>query len=73
MRKQVLLFLLFIAASVVPCAAQTFGEEEALRNCVRRGTPFGNEGWVKETVDRSGLETTLRPRGRPKKVPEKGS
>ena len=54
-------------------AAQTLGEEEALRGCIRRGAPFGVEGWVKKTADRLGLATTLRPRGRPKKQPEKGS
>jgi putative transposase len=52
--------------------AQTSGEEEALRRCVRRGTPFGANGWVKDTVERLGLEATLRPRGRPRKR-EKGS
>jgi putative transposase len=53
--------------------AQTAGEEEALRRSTRRGTPFGAEDWVHETVDRLGLQTTLRPRGRPKKRAEKGS
>ena len=48
-------------------AAQSAGEEAALRHCLRRGTPFGVEGWVQETVERLGLQTTLRPRGRPKK------
>jgi putative transposase len=54
-------------------AAQTAAEEEALRRCIRRGTPFGGAGWVEQTVERQGLETTLRPRGRPKKAPQKGS
>jgi putative transposase len=53
--------------------AQTLGEEAALRHSIRRGTPFGVEGWVKTTADRLGLDTTLRPRGRPKKRVEKGS
>ena len=52
---------------------QTPYEEEALRRSVRRGTPFGAEEWMKKTVEWLGLETTLRPRGRPKKHPPKGS
>jgi putative transposase len=47
--------------------AQTAGELEALRRSVQRGLPFGKEGWVKRTVRQLGLETTTRPRGRPKK------
>ncbi|HEY7159103.1 MAG TPA: transposase [Gemmataceae bacterium] len=49
-------------------AAQTLGELEALRRCVRRGQPFGEEGWVETTVRRLGLEGTMRPPGRPRKV-----
>src|SRR5271163_2603880 len=37
-------------------AAQSLGEEEAIRHSIRRGTPFGVEGWVKDTVERLGLE-----------------
>ena len=32
-----------------------------------RGCPFGDEAWSDRVVRRFGLETTLRPRGRPKK------
>lgn len=43
------------------------GEElEALRVSVQRGRPFGKEGWVNRMVKRFGMESTLRPRGRPK-------
>jgi len=43
------------------------GEElEALRVSVQRGRPFGEEGWVNRMVKRFGMESTLRPRGRPK-------
>ena len=45
----------------------------ALRRCVMRGQPFGDEGWVKRTAPRLGLASTLRPRGRPRKASEKGS
>ncbi len=46
---------------------QTEAELTALRRCVNRGSPFGSESWSERTVRRLGLETTLRPRGRPKK------
>ena len=46
---------------------QTEGELAALRRSVERGRPFGGERWVQKTAASLGLETTLRPRGRPKK------
>jgi putative transposase len=46
---------------------QTEAEVEAVRRCVTRGRPFGTEAWIGRTVERLGLEGTLRPRGRPKK------
>jgi hypothetical protein len=33
----------------------------------RRGAPFGSQLWVRETAVRQVLESTLRPRGRPRK------
>jgi putative transposase len=45
----------------------TEAELEALRRSVQRGTPFGGLGWVQRTAQRQHLETTLRPRGRPRK------
>ncbi len=47
---------------------QTEAELRALRHCVQRGTPCGDEDWVVATAGRLGLETSLRPRGRPKKA-----
>jgi putative transposase len=47
---------------------QTEAELEAVRQSVRRGRPFGSEAWVAKTASRLGLETTLRPRGRPRKA-----
>jgi hypothetical protein len=47
-------------------------ELQALQRCVKRGRPFGDESWTDRAVDRLGLETTLRPQGRPKK-PRNGS
>ncbi len=49
----------------------TVGELNALRRCVNRGKPFGSDVWTNRVVKRLGLESTLRPRGRPKKI--KGS
>jgi putative transposase len=46
---------------------QTQAELDAIRNCIRRGSPFGDERWIKSSVVRLGLETTRRPRGRPRK------
>ena len=42
-------------------------EIEAVRRCVSRGTPYGQAAWVQGVVKRLGLESTLRPRGRPRK------
>lgn len=47
--------------------AQSDAEEAALRHSVTRGTPFGNERWAQQTARRLGLESSLRPRGRPRK------
>jgi REP element-mobilizing transposase RayT len=41
---------------------------KALRNCVRRSRPYGDDAWIKSSVARLGLETTLRPRGRPRRL-----
>ena len=48
-------------------APQTEQELAALRRCVQRGCPHGSQAWSAHTIARLGLETTLRPRGRPKK------
>ena len=39
----------------------------ALRRSVERGVPYGGERWQKRTIGALGLESTLRPRGRPRK------
>jgi putative transposase len=46
---------------------ETEGELEAVRRCVSRGQPFGDEGWQRQTVDQLGLEYTMRSPGRPRK------
>ncbi|MFK7819075.1 MAG: transposase [Planctomycetaceae bacterium] len=46
---------------------QTESELKALRHSVKRGTPFGSDRWIKSAAARLGLESTTRPRGRPRK------
>ena len=48
---------------------QTEAELAALRNCIRRGCPFGTDAWCRSSAVRLGLESSLRPRGRPRKEP----
>ena len=43
-------------------------ESQAMAECLLRGRPFGSERWKKQTVKKLGLESTMRPRGRPKKT-----
>lgn len=45
----------------------TEAELVAVRHSVQRGCPFGSQLWSERAVRRLGLESTLRPRGRPKK------
>ena len=52
---------------------QPHEEEEALAHCIARGRPFGTSEWVAATAARLGLQTTLQPRGRPRKTPNTGS
>ncbi len=46
----------------------TKGELEAIRRSIRRGRPLGDSEWTEKIARRLGLETTLRPRGRPKEL-----
>jgi putative transposase len=46
---------------------QTEAELASLQRSIARGNPYGDEGWSQRAVRRLGLESTLRPRGRPKK------
>jgi len=45
---------------------QTAAEEESLRRCIARGSPFGGPIWQRLMASRLGLEASLRPRGRPR-------
>ena len=44
-------------------------ELAAIQRCVQRGAPFGQEAWVQQMAEKLGLQSTLRPRGRPRKMP----
>ena len=46
---------------------QTEAELKAMRDCVARGAPYGSKRWQQQAARRLGLESTLRPRGRPRK------
>jgi len=43
-------------------------ELKPLRNSAQRGAPFGSGKWTAKVVEKMGLQHTLRPRGRPRKV-----
>ena len=47
-------------------AAHSEAELASLRRSIERGTPFGSERWTKRTAARLGIESSLRPRGRPR-------
>ncbi len=42
-------------------------ELAAVRQSVNRGTPWGSQTWRRRTAARLGIESSLRPRGRPRK------
>ena len=50
-------------------APQTEPELAAIRRSVERGSPFGGEAWTERTLRALSLESTIRPRGRPRKPP----
>jgi len=52
---------------------QSEAELKALRECVRRSCPYGDEAWAKRSASRLSLESTRRPFGRPRKAPENES
>jgi putative transposase len=45
---------------------QSEAELAAIRGCLRRGRPYGGEQWTERMAHKLGLESTLRPRGRPR-------
>ncbi len=50
-------------------APLTEKEFKEVRWAVRRGNPFGEETWGESHAQRLDLESTLRPRGRPRNLP----
>ena len=38
-----------------------------IERCIRRGTPFGQDNWIRQTAKRMLLTSTVHPRGRPQK------
>jgi putative transposase len=44
----------------------TLASLDSLRQSVMRGTPQGQPNWIAELTTKHGLESTLRPRGRPR-------
>jgi len=47
--------------------AEPEAEVAALQECVKRGAPYGDAAWTVATAEILGLESSLRPRGRPRK------
>ena len=47
---------------------ETDAELEAIRKSINRGTPFGTKAWQTRAAARFRLQSTLRPRGRPRKA-----
>ncbi len=43
------------------------GELNGLWRCVQRGQPYGSEPWHPRVTAQLSLESTFRPRGRPRK------
>jgi putative transposase len=43
------------------------GDLQRLRHSVSRGRPYGQDAWARGTAIRLGLDSCLRPQGRPRK------
>ncbi len=41
--------------------------QDTLRKSVNKGTPFGSDAWVMDTVETYGLNATVTEQGRPRK------
>lgn len=50
---------------------QNEAELAAIQRSVQRGTPYGGPRWTPRAAEELGLESTLRPRGRPRKALKK--
>ncbi|HEV2293183.1 MAG TPA: transposase [Tepidisphaeraceae bacterium] len=52
---------------------QSTAEEAAIAESIRRGRPYGDAAWQRRTAAKLGLQSSLRPRGRPRVRPIKDS
>ena len=50
----------------------TAAELEAVRRCGNRGGPYGSAAWAARAATALGLQSALRPRGRPQKKQRRG-
>ena len=50
---------------------QTEAEVAAILACIYRGKPYGSDRWTKLAATTLGLQSTLRPHGRPRTTPKK--
>jgi len=46
---------------------QTEDEEKTIQNSIVRGSPYGGDNWKDKVIKKFKLESTIKPRGRPKK------
>ena len=46
---------------------QNESEEKAIQNSILRSSPFGDLNWTEKIIKKFNLESTIRPKGRPKK------
>jgi putative transposase len=47
-------------------AGQSDEDVKIVKQCIMRERPFGSRKWLMRMVNRFGLETTIRPKGRPR-------
>ena len=45
-------------------------EEQRIKRSIQRGCPFGDETWCRKTARKFGIESTMKPQGRPRKLPK---
>ena len=66
---------MFVQNVVTICTDESTKTSATSRWSVKRGTPFGSETWIESVARRLDLESTLRPRGRPRvrSLPERGN
>ena len=58
---------------IVSAGREVRAELSAIRASIRRGATLRLDAWVHRIAGRLGLESSLNPRGRPRKEPEKSN